>query len=214
MRWIKRLFWAGTLLLFAVLVAVYASHRAVEEEARGRLYDRAETVPFRKTGLLLGTAKRLTGGQANPYYTYRIEAAAALYRAGKIRYLIVSGDNGQKSYNEPGDMRADLMAAGVDSAAIYLDYAGFRTFDSMVRLKEIFGQDSVTVISQPFHNARAVYIARKEGISAIGFNARDPDQSFGWRVQLREKGARVKLFLDYMFGQEPKFGGPKVKVGK
>ena len=109
-------------------------------------------------------------------------------------------------------MRADLMAAGVDSAVIYLDYAGFRTFDSMVRLREIFGQDSVTVISQKFHKERALYIAGREKIAAIGYNARDVGQASGMRVKFREKLARVKVFLDYLLGEKPKFLGERVII--
>ena len=109
-------------------------------------------------------------------------------------------------------MRADLMAAGIDSSVIFLDYAGFRTFDSVVRLKEIFSQDSVTIISQPFHNERAIYLATKEGIHAIGFNAADVSAKNGFLVHLREKLARVKVFVDYFIGQKPKFLGSKVVI--
>jgi SanA protein len=112
----------------------------------------------------------------------------------------------------PEDMRADLMAAGIDSSVIFLDYAGFRTFDSVVRLKEVFSQDSVTIISQPFHNERALYMASKEGITAIGFNAADVSAKYGFRVQLREKLARVKVFVDYWLGKKPRFLGSKVNI--
>jgi SanA protein len=100
----------------------------------------------------------------------------------------------------------------VDASRIYLDYAGFRTFDSIVRLREIFGQDSVTIISQPFHNERAIFLASREGIYAVGFNARDVNREQGMRVQTREKLARVKVFVDYLIGEEPKFLGKKVVI--
>jgi len=109
-------------------------------------------------------------------------------------------------------MKADLVKKGIDSSIIYLDYAGFRTFDSVVRLKEIFGQDSVTINSQPFHNERAIYIASGQNISAIGFNARDVNIKMGLRVQLREKLARVKVFIDLISGKEPRFLGDKVLI--
>ena len=163
-------------------------------------------------GLLLGTGKLLSNGYENLYYRYRINAAADLWKAGKIKYLVISGDNSRKGYDEPSDMRADLMLLGVDSAAIYLDYAGFRTFDSIVRLREIFGQTKVTIISQLFHNQRAIYIAKREGIEAIGFNARDVSQKIGWRVKFREKLARVKVFVDFVTGKKPKFLGEKVLI--
>ena len=130
----------------------------------------------------------------------------------KIKYVIISGDNGTKKYNEPEMMRSDLIKGGIDSALIILDYAGFRTFDSMVRLKEIFGQSSVTVISQQFHNERAIYTGDKLGITTIGFNAKDVSTTQGLKTQLREKLARVKVFLDFMFGNQVKFLGSKIEI--
>jgi len=109
-------------------------------------------------------------------------------------------------------MRSDLISSGIDSSIIYLDYAGFRTFDSIIRTKEIFGQDSITIISQAFHNQRAIFIASKEKISAIGFNAKDVNKSAGFKVQVREKLARVKVFIDYLFGKKPRFLGQKIII--
>lgn len=203
------------LILFLILVAsiaVYYCNLRVKEAAKDRLFSDFKQIPYRRVGLVLGTAKYLQEGLENPYYRYRINAAIQLIRQGRVKNLIVSGDNSRQDYNEPGQMRMDLMAAGVDSSRIYLDYAGFRTFDSMVRLKEVFSQDSVTVISQRFHNERALFIASLEGIDAIGFNAEDVASDIGYKVQIREKLARVKLFLDYAFGTQPKFLGPKVQI--
>ena len=109
-------------------------------------------------------------------------------------------------------MRVDLIRAGIDSTILYLDYAGFRTFDSIKRLKEVFGQDSVTIISQKFHNERAIYIACKEGMTAIGFNARDVGAEEGFWTEVREKLARVKVFLDEAIGKQPKFLGQRIQI--
>lgn len=207
----KKFFRFFVLLLVIFFLVVYFCNRAVTKAAEGKLFTDVDAVPYNKAGLLLGTSKYV-GNRLNYYYVFRIEAAEKLYKAGKIKYIIVSGDNGRKEYNEPETMRDDLIQRGVDSSHIFLDYAGFRTFDSMVRLKEIFGQDSVTVISQPFHNERALYIASREGITAIGFNARDVNKAAGAHVLVREKLARVKLFLDYFFQKKPKFLGEKVAV--
>ncbi len=198
--------------VLATVLLVYFCNRDVDKTAQDKLYASAATIPFRHVGLLLGTSKSLKSGLENIYYTNRIKATQELIRAGKIKYLVISGDNSTVEYNEPEQMRADLMAAGIDSTIIYLDYAGFRTFDSMVRLREIFSQQSVTVISQPFHNERAIYIASKEGIDAIGYNAKDVSARYGFKVQLREYLARVNLFLDYLVHKEPKFLGPKVNI--
>jgi len=208
----KSVFFSAGLLLVISSAAVYSCNQVIVNNARGKLFTDVQAIPAHKVGLLLGTSKELHNGHDNPYYDYRIKAAAQLFKAGKIKYIIVSGDNSVKNYNEPEEMRQDLMKDGVDSAVIYLDYAGFRTFDSMVRLREIFGQNSVTVISQAFHNERALYIARREGIEAVGFNAQDVSSRFGLATSVRERFARVKVFVDYLVGKKPKFLGEKVLI--
>jgi SanA protein len=208
----KRIVTAVAIIAAIVLITTFICNKVIVDAAKGKTYSDVKTIPFNKVGLLLGTAKLGRTGYNNPFYDYRIEAAAKLLKEGKIKYLIISGDNGRKEYNEPEAMRADLVKAGADSTVIFLDYAGFRTFDSMIRLKEIFGQDSVTVISQKFHNERAIYTASKEGIAAVGFNARDVSTAQGIRTQLREKLARVKAILDFWFGTKPKFLGEKIII--
>jgi SanA protein len=208
----KRILYALAFLLVASLLSIYFCNKRIDDAAKGKTYSDVQSTPYHKVGLLLGTGKFLTNGNINPYYQYRINATIDLLKANKIKYLVISGDNGRKEYNEPETMRTDLMLAGIDSSIIYLDYAGFRTFDSLVRLKEIFGQDDVTIISQQFHNERAIYIASKEGINSIGFNAKDVSSSFGFRTQLREKLARVKVFVDYIIHTKPKFLGSKIDI--
>jgi SanA protein len=202
-----------SILLVVTLISVFVCNLIVIGTAKSKLYSSINEIPFRKIGLLLGTSPKMANGNTNPFYKNRILAAAALIRAGKIKYLIISGDNGTREYNEPESMRSDLMKMGIDSTIIYLDYAGFRTFDSIKRLKEIFGQDSVTVISQKFHNERAIYIATNEGIDAIGFNAQDISAKEGLRTELRERLARVKIFIDKIIGTKPKYLGHRVQIG-
>jgi len=208
----KKYFITLSFLLIVTWLSLYFCNKLIVNSAKGKLFSDTNAVPFNKVGLLLGTSKYLVNGTPNPYYTYRIDATIRLIKDVKIKYLIISGDNGHKEYNEPQMMRADLMKAGVDSLHIFLDYAGFRTFDSMIRLKEIFGQDSVTVISQQFHNERAIYIASRLGINAIGFNSTDVTKAHGLRIKIREKLARVKVFLDFLFGNKAKFLGEKVVI--
>lgn len=197
----------------ACLLLLYFCNKLIVDSAKQKLYSDTNKIPFNRVGLLLGTTKYTSiAGFNNPYYTYRIEAATSLLKMNKIEYIIISGDNGKKEYNEPELMRTDLIQAGIDSSKIFLDYAGFRTLDSIVRLKEVFGQDSVTIISQKFHNERAIYIASKKGIMAYGFNAKDVTRKQGFKTQLREKFARVKVFLDLLFGTKPKFLGKKIPI--
>lgn len=211
MRGKRIIIWALLLLLLTFSVIWYCD-RQVTLAAENKTFNDAGVTPHNHVGLLLGTGKYLKGGAINPYYAYRIEAATQLLKNKKIDYLVISGDNSRKDYNEPEMMRADLMAAGIDSAHIFLDYAGFRTFDSMIRLREIFSRDTVTIISQQFHNERALYIARREGMSAIGFNAKDVSRKAGLKTQLREKLARVKVYADYIFNTQPKYLGPRVNI--
>ena len=199
------------LIVFVLTVTIYCN-RIIDKVAQGKLYNDEMDMPYNKVGLLLGTSKYLTNSNINRYYQYRIDATVQLMKAGKIKYVIVSGDNRKIEYNEPLTMRYDLMKAGIDSSKIYLDYAGFRTFDSMIRLREIFGQTKVTIISQQFHNERALYIASRENIDAIGFNAKDVNSKAGLKVQLREKLARVKVFVDYLTNKNPKFLGEKIYI--
>ena len=161
--------------------------------------------------MLLGTSRYLKNNQKNLYFFNRIEAAAQLYHSGKIDYIIASGDNSRVGYNEPQDMKEELIKLGVPAERIYLDYAGFRTLDSILRAKIIFGQNSFIVISQRFHNERAIYIARRHGIEAYGFNAEDVFVSRR-KMQVRELLARNKVFWDILFHVKPKYYGEAVAV--
>ena len=206
--------WSVLLVLLLSGTAIWWCDRQVRLTYSVLLYDRIEELPHNRVGLVLGTAQRNRGGGPNPYFTHRINAAAALYHAGKVDHLLLSGDNRHLSYNEPWAMRRALIERGVDSTRITLDFAGFRTLDSMVRAREVFGQRRFTVISQRFHNERAVYIARERGIEAIGFNATDVGTAAGLRTRLREKLARVKVYIDALLGIQPHFLGEPVTIGE
>lgn len=169
-------------------------------------------VPPLKVGLVLGTSRNLKSGHPNLYFTYRIDAAVELYRSGKIEHLLISGDNGQKGYDEPTDMKNALMERGIPESVITLDYAGFDTYDSMIRAKEVFGQDRFIVISQEFHNERAVYIARRFGIEAFGFNTENVKNYGGFLTKVRESFARVKAFVEVQLGVKPTYLGEKVII--
>lgn len=201
-------------VFFAIgLFLVYADWK-IRKNAQNKTFDTVESTPVFRTGLVLGTSKYIRSGRINLYYKNRIDATFRLWKAGKIKNLIISGDNGTVEYNEPETFKADLVSLGMDSNRIFLDYAGFRTFDSVVRAKEVFGQDSICFISQKFHNERALYIASQKGIVAIGFNAKDVNLKYGIRVRIRETFARAKVMLDTWFGKSPKFLGDPVLVPK
>jgi SanA protein len=210
-RWLVRLM----VLCTHLTIALVACYLIVWTVARGRSYDKVDQVPVRMCGLVLGTIPKVNG-RDNIYFTSRIQAAADLYRAEKVQYLIVSGDNSNRGYDEPTMMKAALVAKGVPAQKIYCDYAGFRTLDSVVRAQKIFGQDRFTIISQAFHNPRALYIARRKGIvDCIAFNAPGAPAGSTALMHVRELGARIQAILDVEFLKtEPKFLGEKVQVGE
>jgi SanA protein len=171
-----------------------------------RVHREVTTVPERPVALVLGTA-RLHDGRLNRFYTARIDAAAELFAAGKVRGLLVSGDNGRRGYNEPEAMRQDLIAKGVPEAYITCDFAGFRTLDSMQRARRVFGLERVTIVSQPFHAERAAFLARRCGLDAVAFGAEDPAFGSWAKVRLREVAARALAVWDVCVGTRPRFLG-------
>lgn len=211
-KWMRRI---GLLLLAVVLVllavVIYANITAVWA-SRGRIFSDVKQVPVTRVGLVFGTTDRVNGRE-NLYFRYRIEAAAKLWKAGKLETLIVSGDNRSRYYNEPDKMKQALVERGIPAERIVCDFAGLRTLDSVVRAKEIFGADPILFISQRFQNERAIYLAKANGIQAYGFNAEDVETQAGLKTKLREVGARVKMWLDVNFlNTRPKHLGEKVEL--
>jgi len=212
MKIFKIILITGLIFFGLSVLFVFWANFTIDGAAEDNVTSDIGNLPNEKVGLLLGTSKNLDDGSPNPYFTYRIEAAAKLYHSGRIENIIASGDNSRENYNEPEDMKNELIKLGVPADKIYEDFAGFRTLDSVVRAKEIFGQNSFIVISQRFHNERAVYLAHRNGIQAYGYNAKDVDKEAGFKTNAREKLARVKVFWDFLFDVDPKFGGEKIEI--
>lgn len=187
-------------------------NQIINKHAESKIYATTDSIPQNKVGLLLGTSPKLKNGNNNLYFDYRILATCELYEAGKIKYILISGDNRKEDYNEPEEMKKALMQKGIPENVIYLDYAGFRTLDSVIRSKEVFGQESITIISQRFHNERAIYLAEQYGITAIGYNAKDVDAYAGLKTKIRELFARVKVFIDLAIDKKPHFLGEKIII--
>lgn len=212
MKLFKKIMLISFFLILGAIGSIILADYLIVSKVKNNLFENVKTIPHKKVGVVLGTIKILPSGYINRYFKYRIEATVALYKAKKIKYILVSGDNSRKGYNEPEDMKNALIAKGIPESKIFMDFAGFRTLDSIVRAREIFGQTSFTVISQKFHNERAVYLAHLEGMEVIAFNAKDVTIKYGIKTQIREKLARVKVFIDYLTGKEPKFLGKKVII--
>jgi SanA protein len=211
-KFIKNMITIFLLLFVAGIIFIVWANYSMKNDSEGYLSYQIADVPAMKTALLLGTSKTLQNGQPNAYFDNRIEAALQLYKSGKIQYIIVSGDNSRKDYNEPEDMQQALIRKGIPEDHIFMDFAGFRTLDSVVRAKEIFGQQKIIIVSQKFHNERAVFLARQNGIEAFGYNAADVNKYAGFKTNLREYFAKAKAYYDVITGVEPKFGGKKVMI--
>ena len=213
MGFIKKILFLGFLGVVLYIWLVYNNDK-MAKEASAFIYSDISQVPPKKALLLLGTTKYLAGKRTNYFYKYRIESAVRLFKAGKVKAIVVSGDNGSKFYDETTDMHDDLVARGVPSKYITLDYAGFRTLDSVVRAEAIFDLKDYIIVSQRFHLERAIYIAHAKGQKVTGFVAKDfKNTVWAKRMEHRELLARAKAFLDiHLLGTEPKFYGSKVEV--
>jgi len=210
----RRILVALLLLVLAVAALAVGSLVMVRRAAAGRLYSSAEEIPHRHVGLVLGCSRRLGDGTPNPFFNSRIHAAIELFQAGKIDYFLVSGDNHTRGYDEATDMRDGLLEAGVPAQRIYSDCAGFRTLDSIVRARDVFGVRQLTVISQEFHNQRAIFLASYNDVDAIGYNAQDVDLGDASGAHKREKFAKVKAVIDvYVLRTKPHFLGASVSIG-
>ena len=210
-RWLKKIFFVLSALGIICFLGSLWANVHVKSHAEKKMFDQANKIPKNKVGLVLGTSKYRVSGGVNEYFKFRMDAAYQLYRSNKVDRLIVSGDNHKKGYNEPKQMKDYLIDLGVKEDHIYLDYAGFRTFDSMIRAKEIFGQDTLTIISQKFHNERAIFICESIGVEAVAYNAEMP--YFTKRMRIREYLAKCKAVLDiYLLRTKPKFLGEKIEI--
>jgi SanA protein len=193
-----------------ILLIIISCNVWVVQSTRDRVYDDLEKLPQHRVALVLGTSHRLASGGSNPFFDERMETAAVLYRLGKIDHFILSGDNRTQYYNEPRAMQKALISLGVPDSAITLDYAGLRTLDSVVRSKKIFGQNKITIITQPFHSYRAVFISNYYDIDAVAMAAEEPGLGISFKVLVREYFARTKAVLDlYVLKTDPQFLGEK-----
>lgn len=178
-----------------------------------RVFKDANALPENDVALLLGTSSKLGGGSVNPHFQARIEAAAYLYHTGKVKHLLVSGDNHTKGYNEPTKMKEALLKLSVPESAMTLDYAGFRTLDSIVRAKAVFGLNKLTIITDDFHVNRALFLCQHFDIEAVAYASQEVPLGLSANTRLREVGARVKAAMDiYLLNTQPRFLGEKVEI--
>lgn len=178
-----------------------------------RVFKDINILPENDVALVLGTASRLSRNVVNPHFKARMEAAAYLYHQGKVKHLLVSGDNHTKGYDEPTSMKEALLNLNVPDSAITMDYAGFRTLDSVVRAKEVFGLNHLTVVTDDFHVNRALFLCQYYDIDAVAYSAEEVPFGLSANSRFREVGARVKAVMDvYVLNTQPRFLGEKVEI--
>ena len=205
--------WRMFLLLVFFSLLVLAGNIWVIKSTEDKVFSDYSQLPTNEVGLVLGTSNKLTNGSPNPFFENRIKTAAALYHEKKVSHFILSGDNRTRYYNEPQEMKKALVKLGVPESAITLDYAGLRTLDSVVRSKEIFGQDKITIITQPFHCYRAIFISKFYDMDAVAIVASEPAQEDAFNVYFREYFARTKAILDlYILKTAPRHLGDKMPL--
>ena len=203
---------AIALIVTALYLSALVVNWRIDETANPLLFADLDLVPENDVGLVLGTSRN-RGSGLNEFYAHRIEAAADLYRSGKIRHIIVSGSNPSKYYNEPEVMRRDLIEAGVPAQSITEDRGGLRTLDSVVRAHKVMGQTSFTIISQRFHAARAVYIGTSRGLDVVAYCAQDASGPELLPARMREYGARMLAMWDLnVWDTQPQYLGQPVTI--
>ena len=214
-RYLLPIVGGGLLLCLISISIVFFCYAHVSKVTKDSIFSMRELdkLPHKKVGLVLGTIKFLPNNKVNLFYKNRIFAAYQLYQSEKVDFLLLSGDNSRKDYDEPSTMAKDLVEMGVPENRIYCDFAGFRTLDSIIRAKEVFNATELAIVSQEFHLERALYIAQQKGLDAVGFVANDPFAQPSSYTHLREYAARVAAFLDiHIIRRKPKFLGPKVNI--
>ena len=185
----------------AVPLLAWCAERHLSRTAMAAIFTDAAKVPVVDVALLLGTAPIGPEGGPNRYFVYRLDAAAALWKAGKVNYFIASGSGG-----EPDAMRTGLVERGVPVDVIYRDPQGYRTWDSVLRARDEFGQKRLVIVSQRFHLDRALFIARHEGVDAVGLAARDVDAPYSIFTELRRYPAALRAYFDVWTGTQAPAG--------
>ena len=200
-RKIKIICWLVGAMAIICIALMMTCNLIVVNNAKGKVFSDIDSIRYNKVGLLLGTTPQARFDRiTNYFFIYRIDAAEQLYKARKIEKILISGDeNSLDGINEPECMRDSLVARGVPASAIILDGKGFRTICSVVNANNVYRLKSFTIISQKFHNERAIYLAEHLGLDVENiqaYNAKDPKSRRAYLTTIREYFARVKMFWD------------------
>lgn len=207
-RRLQRLRRGVYIALLLSAAGIWLINNWVVNNSEAYVYESWSLLPDNEVGVILGTSPFTRKAEPNPLFYGRIQAAVQLFQLGKIKKIIVSGANPNATYNEPRQMRRELIKAGIPKEAITMDFAGFRTLDSIARAQAVFGLQNFTIITQTFYAYRAVFIAKKLHLQAAAYAPPSDELSIYTRTYWREIFARVKAVLDlYVLRTVPKFLG-------
>ncbi|MDH5397369.1 MAG: YdcF family protein [Cyclobacteriaceae bacterium] len=202
----KRLFRFGLYVLALILTVIVVCNFWIIIATENLVYDQIDEIPYNRVALVLGTSNKLISGDTNYFFFQRIHIAAELYKAGKVQHILVSGSNSSKYYNEPQMMKNALEDEGVPATSIEMDYEGNRTLNSIMRSKNIFGQEKITIVTQLFHSYRALFIGKTYQMDVVAMVPRELPVQKTVKVMLRELLARPvaiwDLFVSNKMAQE------------
>jgi len=208
---IKLILRLGFKLGFALILFILGLNLYVKKITESLIFSKVNSISNSYTGLVLG-AKVYENGDLSGILKDRVDAAIELYENKKIKRFLLSGDHGRENYDEVNHMKKYLLNKGVPIEDIFLDHAGFDTYNSIYRAKKIFKVDSVIIISQAFHVKRAVYIAKYLDLQAQGYTADKHTYGIAKKMIIRESLANVKAFFELLFNREPKYLGAEIDI--
>ena len=208
---LKNLSLVAVALLFLGFLSIFILNNKIKISTQSNIYGTLKEVPDKHTVIVLGASVK-SNGNLSVMLRDRVESALLLYNKGKVQRFLLSGDNGEANYNEPKAMKKYLIERGVKENHIYLDYAGFDTYDSIYRAKAIFEVDEAIIVTQGFHLPRAVFLAQEMGLNYIGYRGdKRIYQHENYNIK-RELLANVKAYLELAFRKEPTFLGTKIPI--
>jgi SanA protein len=200
-------------LVVLVVGAMVAAWWWLDSASEPFAADRPETAQTAEVALVLGAAPFLDDGRPNRFFEHRLDAAADLHRAGKVKFLLVSGDSVHPSYDETTAMKRGLVKRGVPAEVVYRDPAGVRTLDSVLRARDLYGMRRMVIVSQDFHVRRAVWLAREHGIEAFGLDAQGVSPFDALDSWARQFPSALKAVLDIWTGSVARYRGKPVRIG-
>jgi SanA protein len=207
MKYLKIIF----LLCAIFILGIISINLLIVFKSKEFIFNKVDEVPKCYTAIVLG-ALVSKSGDLSDILQDRLDMAIELYKKDKIKRFLLSGDHGRKNYDEVNSMKNYLIQKGIKTEDIFLDHAGFDTYNTMTRAREIFEVTDVVIVSQEFHLSRAIYIARKKGLTAYGIVADRRNYISIARLQFREYLANVKAFFEVLINKQPKFLGNKIPI--